>query len=368
MALERAAARPVLFDGAQLAEQSGTFLNAIIAGVMAGSDVLGIEKQKFIEAIEAEGKAVAANLKGFELGYAISREKQPTVSADGNLGSAGPATDPRLDMFPVGARAIIGEGLNRTTDYQSATYGARYLQRLKPFADRSADLVEAIARHLAVRMTYDDIVRVAQVKIRQGRFDRIRGEAKAATGDAVHVTDFFKPGIPEIADLLPPGWARRLLNWAAKKDRMTRLSWPMHVQTTTVGGFLKVWLLAKLRGWRPRSVRWRNEQAEIDAWLELIQQAAKMGDEAAHAVADLSRLIKGYGSTHNRGAGNYRRIVEELVAPVLAGRTASGEDFAGQIVAASVAALSDPSGAALADSIAAAATGSSPTHVRAAAD
>jgi len=240
--------------------------------------------------------------------------------------------------------------LARAIDFQNDRYGQTYLDRLAPFAASSAPLADAVARHLAVRMTYEDIVRVAQVKIRRDRFDRIRGEAKAAKQDTVHVTDFFKPGIPEIADLLPPGMAKKLLRWASKKNRMSRLAWPMHVQTTTVFGFLKVWALAKLRRWRPRSYRWLEEQREIDAWLLLIRQAADLDDAVGIEVADLSRLIKGYGSTHSRGVGNYHRIIDELVRPGLA-TGLSPQDFAERIVVARDAALADPTGNALAGAL-----------------
>ena len=195
-------------------------------------------------------------------------------------------------------------------------------------------------------MAYDDIVRVAQVKIGRGRLDRIRGEAGAAPGEPVHVTDFFKPGIPEIADLLPPMPARALLRWASKKDRMARYSWPLHIRSTTITGFLKIWMLAKLRRWRPFSYRWRVEQKRIESWLDTVRRMAELGPEPAIEVAELSGIIKGYASTHACGLGNYERILAELVAPLLAEFTAP-EKAAARVRAARQAALADSRGEAL---------------------
>src|SRR4029077_74064 len=79
-------------------------------------------------------------------------------------------------------------------------------------------------------------------------------------------------------------------------------------------------LLAGLRWWRPHTHRYAEEQAEIERWLTQIRAAALLGIARAREIAECSRLIKGYGDTHKRGLGNYRRITDEVIAPALAGR------------------------------------------------
>jgi indolepyruvate ferredoxin oxidoreductase beta subunit len=51
-------------------------------------------------------------------------------------------------------------------------------------------------------MTYEDAVRVAQLKTRAGRFERIRRDKGVGTGEIV-VTDYLKPDLDEIYGVLP---------------------------------------------------------------------------------------------------------------------------------------------------------------------
>ncbi len=126
----------------------------------------------------------------------------------------------------------------------------------------------------------------------------------------------------------------------------------MHVRTTTVWGFVRLRLLASLRWWRPKSFRYVEEQAEIERWLAAICTAAPISIELAREIAELARLIKGYGDTFKRGLGNYRRITTEIVEPALAGRL-SAKAAADAVANARVAALADPEGEALSRTLAA---------------
>jgi indolepyruvate ferredoxin oxidoreductase beta subunit len=106
---------------------------------------------------------------------------------------------------------------------------------------------------------------------------------------------------------------------------------------------LKVWLLAKLKWWRKSSYRWSVEQKNIDQWLNYIKAAMDRDADVALEVAELARLIKGYGSTHRRGTENFNNIVANLVVPYLDGkRTSAG--LAVLIRSALEAALADPDG------------------------
>ena len=132
--------------------------------------------------------------------------------------------------------------------------------------------------------------------------------------------DFFKPGVREIADILPPRLARLLLRRAERSPRLASAHVGMKVRTTTVSGYLRVWLLARLRPWRRRTYRYQLEQAASSAGSASFSARPSKGETAlASEIAELARLIKGYGDTHARGPANYARIVETLVEPALAG-------------------------------------------------
>ena len=77
-------------------------------------------------------------------------------------------------------------------------------QQADPQATRSYQLSREMARWLALWMSYDDIARVASLKSRASRMERVRREVKADDSEVIAVYDHFKPGIAEIAAMLPP--------------------------------------------------------------------------------------------------------------------------------------------------------------------
>src|SRR5213594_2563523 len=95
----------------------------------------------------------------------------------------------------------------------------------------------------ATSMTYEDAIRVAQAKTRAARFARIRDETRA--GDAVlEVTDYLKPDLDEIWGILPHRLVAPFARWAEHRWPHGRPTLGQHVRTTTVSGYLRVWLLA----------------------------------------------------------------------------------------------------------------------------
>ena len=155
-------------------------------------------------------------------------------------------------------------------------------------------------------MSYEDVIRVAQAKTDPARFARITAEVGAKPGEPVKVFEFLKPGIEELCSVLPPSLARRVLAFTEHREKLARFHWGMEVNTTSVSGYLRFRMLAKLQRWRPRTYRYAEEQREIERWLGLIADASAQSTELALEIAECARLIKGYGDTHQRGTGNYR--------------------------------------------------------------
>jgi indolepyruvate ferredoxin oxidoreductase beta subunit len=321
-ALEARSRDRLLFDMQQACREANAYINAVMLGAIAGLKLLPIDEAKFLAAIEA-GRGAAANLRGFKAGLAIAG----AGAAPAAVGEAPPTEAPtpahlaqRIAAMPAEARDMARIGVSRLVDYQGRAYAGRYLDRLEPFRD-DGPLTRELARHLAVRMSYEDIIRVAQLKVRPERFARVRAELGVAEGEPFQLVDFFKPGIPEFADLMPPMVGRRLLAWADKKPGRADLGIAMSVRTTTLSGFLRLWLLARLRFWRRFTLRHRQEQAEIEAWLALIDEAKAADASFAAQVCDLGRLVKGYGDTRRRAVATYEDLVARLVRPALEGKT-----------------------------------------------
>ena len=188
--------------------------------------------------------------------------------------------DARDRDMPAPAREIIAEGVRRLVAYQDDAYARLYLDRLAPIRDADARaradgrLLRETARHLAVRMSYEDVIRVAQAKIDPARFARIAAEVGVKPGEPVKMFEFLKPGVDELCSMLPPSLARRILAFAERREWLARFHWGMEVDTTSVSGYLRFRTLAALRRLRPRSYRYAEEQRAIESWLGLIAQAA----------------------------------------------------------------------------------------------
>jgi indolepyruvate ferredoxin oxidoreductase, beta subunit len=118
----------------------------------------------------------------------------------------------------------------------------------------------------------------------------------------------------------------------------------MHVKTSGVFGYLLVRSLAWLRPWRPRTLRYREEQRLIERWLGHVADAARRDTALALEIAECARLIKGYGETHRRGRMNFLAIMDALVENPA---TADAGEQARALRKAREAALADPEGKAL---------------------
>jgi indolepyruvate ferredoxin oxidoreductase beta subunit len=348
----------ILFDMDQAADESGSVINAVLLGALAGSGKLPIPDGAFEAAIREGGKSVDANLAGFAFGRGHARgELEQTVREHRKRRTAAKGVEDLIERarnsYPTTSLDVVEEGIRRLAAYQDRRYARFYLDRLDSINEAgSTELLRETARHLAVRMSFEDVVRVAQAKTSRERLARVRAEVRAGPHEPVVLTEHFKPGIEEICALLPPALARRILDWAERTGRLGKVHFSMHVRTTTVWGFARLRFLASLRWWRPRSFRYAEEQAEIERWLASIGAAWPLNVDLAREIAELARLIKGYGDTYKRGLANYRRIVAELVEPALAGRLPA-KVAVDAVANARVAALADPEGDALSRSLAA---------------
>jgi indolepyruvate ferredoxin oxidoreductase beta subunit len=340
-----------------LAKRSGSIVNAVMLGAVAGSGRLPLSAEQCEAAIRADGKSVESNLRGFRAGYAAARATEALAKLPEQKNNA-PATLEALerevaDTIPAIAQPIVLEGVRRLVPYQSVAYARLYLDRLAAVAEADeaaglqGKLLAEVARHLALRMSYEDVVRVAQAKIAPDRMRRIAREELRAKDEPYSVHDFLKPGIEELTQLLPPALARAIQRYAERKGWLGRVYFGMEVDTTSITGYLRFLFLAKLRAVRPYGHRYVQEQEQIESWLAHIVEAAMHSPDLAREIAECARLIKGYGDTYARGLANYRSIEERVIRPALAGHIPP-ERAAEAVMNARAAALVDPEGESLA--------------------
>jgi indolepyruvate ferredoxin oxidoreductase beta subunit len=360
-AVEKNSKNALLLDLETVARQSGAMINAVMLGAIAGAGALPIPTDAFEAAIRADGKAVEANLRGFHAGIAAARagSRAPIAAPKREQPQSVSLTDldREVTALPEPARAFAAEGLRRLAAYQDLDYARLYLKRLRAVAEadeKAGDggkLLAVTARHLAVRMSYEDVIRVAQAKIDPGRFDRIRRELGVKPEQTVTITEFLKPGVEEFCSIMPPWLARPILRLAERFPAFGRAHWGMAINTASISGYLRFYLLAGLRPVRRKTYRFQEEQRAIEAWLKSLVEAAPLSPDLAMEIAECARLIKGYGDTHQRGSGNYRIIERELMQPALAGALPPRQ-AAEAIANARTAALLDPEGEALAKCLA----------------
>lgn len=375
-AVRELAHRCVLTDLGRVAERAGTVLSSVLLGAIAGSGVLPIPARGLRAAIERGGIAVEANLRGFDAGVRLFEttaedgDETPTQAGvdaprEDEESAATPGLSPelitRLEALPAPMRDIARAGAERALDWQDERYAALYLQRLEQLLERAGaspvpDLAQyhaalaETARHLALRMCFEDIVRVADLKTRRSRLERVRAEVRAAPEQPVRITEFLKPGMDEWCSLLPSWLARPLLAAAERGGWRHRVNVGLHIRTSSISGFLLLWLLARSRWLRRRTHRYREEQAHIEGWLSHVGRAFETGPDFALETARCANLVKGYSDTHRRGLENFARVMACLPACTAAPEPATA------LRALREAALADPEGDTLAHAIAALAT------------
>lgn len=305
----------VAFDMSSRAAEAGTVINAVLFGAMLGSGALPLTREACESAIRHGGKGAEASLRGFALGFDAARaaETGAPAAATQSQKPSDPTGLDWVDSLPAEVQTIVVEGARRLTDYQDSQYADLYLQRLVPFARleklREGDwkLTREAARYLALWMSYEDLVRVAQHKTRRSRFARVRAEVGARPSEPVRVVEFLKPGLDEFCSVLPTRFATWVRRTAPKWGLDFNVG--LHVTTTSVTGFLLMRTLAGMRRFRRSSSRFAEEQANIIQWLALAHVHASAGAfDVALEVVECARLVKGYGDTHKRGMQDFRRI------------------------------------------------------------
>jgi indolepyruvate ferredoxin oxidoreductase beta subunit len=222
----------------------------------------------------------------------------------------------RVAALPPALQPVVCEGVRRLVDYQDPSYGGLYLDRLAALQKTTAhaQALDDAARHLALWMSYEDTIRVADLKIRDTRFARVRAEVRGAPGQIIAIDEYLHPRVQEIADSLPAGLGRWLLGSGAPRRWLERWTGRGRVVTTSsLRGYLQLWMVAALKPWRRSTLRFETENARIESWLaEIAAAAAAAQPELAAEIARCQALVKGYGDTHARGWRNFERVMSAL--------------------------------------------------------
>ena len=321
-----AAKRFVCTNFAQIAEQTKSVISAALFGALAGTGALPFNRSEFEAAIRRSGVGVDSSLAAFSAAFvapahsAVAATDVPSISFPAMGEQLQPLASQIQGTFPPASHAILFAGIQRLVDYQDVAYAREYLKDLQIVRDMemhsgnaSCSLLCETARYLALWMSYEDAVRVADLKTRSARFKRVIQESRTGGSQMVHISEFLHPGIEEMTDIMPVFLGRwlRKPRWPAKLiERLTGRG--QIVRSTTLAGFLQLYFLAGLRPWRRKSLRFKEEHARIQEWLSQVARIAREDYMLGLELAECPRMVKGYGATHLRGRRNFDSVMKTL--------------------------------------------------------
>lgn len=370
-AASAAAKRFIAFDMAELAEETGSVISAVLFGALAASRALPFARAAFEQTIRSAGLGVEASLNAFALGFerasaettadtstsaakSVGGKQFPTLTPSGHAGYDALIEGARAG-FPAVTHDMIAAGLQRVVDFQDVAYGREYMDLLTDMLalDREAGgavndyaLTRISAKYIAIAMAYDDVYRVADLKTRASRFARVRAEVQATGDQIVYTTEFMHPRMEEVCGSLPAGLGRFIENRPRLVSRLdTVVNHGRRVKTGTIRWFLLLYVVAGLKRYRRRTLRHTHEVAHRDAWLARVKRAAPKDYQLALELLQTRRLVKGYSDTHARGQSKFDQVMAAAVR--LEGRA----DAADWVRRLREAALKDENGVALAGAI-----------------
>ncbi len=310
---------------AQAAEDAGSVISAVLFGALAGAGVLPFSRAQFEATIERGGVGVKPSLKAFGAAFVRAQGAATGRAGDATCRDAAPqpkhpavrALVERVQRdFPAAAHPVLLEGVRRLIDYQDLAYAGLYLDRAAaiaalPIKDEHR-LLRETARHLALWMSYEDTARVAALKTRASRFERVRGEARVQDGQVLAIHEYMHPRLQEICETLPGGLGPLAdgLEAAAPPRRAAARSKGRVIQTSSLRGYLMLQHRRRDEALAPvHAALSPRRTARIEEWLQRIAITAASHPELAVEVAQCQRLVKGYSDTHERGLRNYDTVM-----------------------------------------------------------
>jgi hypothetical protein len=248
--------------------------------------------------------------------------------------------------LPEAAAAVVSEAVDRLIDYQGAGYARLYVDRVRRFVGRRevGDLLLVdIARLMAMRMSYDDPIRIAQLKL---------AEVEAGTGGPAmpSADDVRKFRVDELIGALPAAVAEPVLGvleWVGWTHKPVSIRF----STRSRWGIRRLKIEASLRRWRLFSVRYAKERVWVERWLHMISRTLAKQPKATPAIVQTANMVQGYGDAYRQGLADWHAIIDGLVKPSCDGGLPL-TDLAGAVAEARAAAMPDPRQAALKRTIA----------------
>lgn len=332
--------------------------NAFLLGAAVGSPVFDLPAEPFLEAIRADQVSVETNSKAFLLGYGMARDGRLAAISNaewerlnGNAQKPVPMAaekvqltfQPEPDFSAMLKRvaghneaesALVAAG-NLLESYQDAAYANEFVRRIQQlevaagidFGQQQAEVFQPLCVNLANWMSYEDPIRVAQLKTSPRRFERLAAEFKGARG-LLQVRDYMVPDMEQFVDALPPSLAGlfgRADERAVGTPAHRPAKFPIRLRSNSVLGYWTLRFLASLRWTRRASSRHQRELAAIDSWLAAIGDACVRDWRMALVLAEAGRIVRGYGWTRKKALADIQAFSGEGLARLKAVAARGGD-------------------------------------------
>ncbi len=337
-------------DALALAKQHGMgelSINAILLGALGASGALPLGEASYLKAIESSRVMVESNIKAFRIGWDYVKdgrhEKEEPERGGGSWESflwerASKLGGNRAEAFrelvalsmqryPIHLKEILAEAIYRLIDYQGVKYALSYLDDLDDVYSVDVEygegfrVTETFAKNYALWITYEDGIRVAELKIRSERFRKIAEDMRIGNEQIYRVSDYLKPDAYEIYGLLPyfvvKPFVKILGSRMVKRIIGNRtITLEQRPVTTSFLGFLRLWLVSKLKFMRPWSYRYREERKLAERYKEAVIRYTKLNYDLGLLVAESGSLIKGYGRVRRSAIEAHTRLIRNVIAPL----------------------------------------------------
>ena len=189
VATEFAAKRVIAFDMEALAKANGSVISAAMFGALAATGKLPFPRSAFEAAIRMGRTGMEGSLRAFGAAFDQTNAKpiEPVrrlpgksfiVWADATGNHELDRIGARIRAFPAPAQRMLAAGAHKLVDYLDPAYAYEYLDLVGMLCDRDQAhggeakayaFTIAAAKYVAAAMAYDDVPRVADLKIRASR-------------------------------------------------------------------------------------------------------------------------------------------------------------------------------------------------------
>jgi len=225
------------------------------------------------------------------------------------------------DGFPLDVGLLVAENVRLLTEYQDADYARLYLSRLGRFVGRRGideRMLGEIARLLAMRMAYEDLIWHAQLALMRGMSGPgVSWQAAPRLPDNLKCVA-IKPTLREVVSMFPALVARPMIS-ALALSGWTDTVVPVSLTTHTWHGRLVARIMTLLRRLRPQSVRYSQEKPLVERWLHMVDRALTKQPAAVWEVIETATLLNGLGEQYRCSLANWHLMIDGLAKPTFDG-------------------------------------------------